>query len=94
MSFRIGRNNGPMSWPPRSPNLTPCDFFMWGYLKELVYHDEAVNTTEELLERIENSCDLLRGHQDFIFEAFKESRIRRARLCVNRTNGDNIEQFL
>ena len=24
-------------WPARSPDLTPCDFFLWGYLKEEVY---------------------------------------------------------
>jgi hypothetical protein len=23
-----------MKWPPRSPDLTPCDFFLWGYVKE------------------------------------------------------------
>ncbi|PNF41322.1 hypothetical protein B7P43_G17534 [Cryptotermes secundus] len=23
-----------MKWPPRSPQLTPCDFFLWGYVKE------------------------------------------------------------
>lgn len=25
-------------WPPRSPDLNPCDFFLWGYLKERVYN--------------------------------------------------------
>ena len=24
-------------WPPRSPDLTPCDFFLWGYLKDKVF---------------------------------------------------------
>ena len=24
-------------WPPRSPDLTPCDFFLWGNLKSKVY---------------------------------------------------------
>jgi len=24
-------------WPPRSPDLTTCDFFLWGYLKSRVY---------------------------------------------------------
>ena len=24
-------------WPPRSPDLTPCDFWFWGYLKRNVY---------------------------------------------------------
>jgi hypothetical protein len=21
------------AWPPRSPDLNPCDFYLWGYLK-------------------------------------------------------------
>lgn len=32
----IGRG-GPIAWPPRSPDLNPVDFFVWGYYKELVY---------------------------------------------------------
>jgi hypothetical protein len=26
------------SWPPRSPDLNPCDFYLWGHLKALVYN--------------------------------------------------------
>ena len=29
--------NHDIEWPARSPNLTPCDFFLWGYLKSKVY---------------------------------------------------------
>jgi hypothetical protein len=25
------------SWLPRSPDMTPCDIFLWGYVKERVY---------------------------------------------------------
>ena len=25
-------------WPPRSPDLNPCDYFLWGYLKSRVYN--------------------------------------------------------
>ena len=25
------------SWPPWSPDLTPCDFFLWGFIKDTVY---------------------------------------------------------
>ena len=32
----IGRN-GPVSWPARSPDLTPLDFYLWGHMKTLVY---------------------------------------------------------
>ena len=27
---------GPLEWPARSPDLTPMDFWLWGYLKEKV----------------------------------------------------------
>ncbi|GFV17412.1 DUF4817 domain-containing protein [Trichonephila clavipes] len=27
----------PVNWPPRSCNLTPLDYFLWGYVKSLVY---------------------------------------------------------
>ena len=32
----IGVGHG-VEWPPRSPDLTACDFFLWGYLKGLIY---------------------------------------------------------
>lgn len=32
--------NGPVNWPPRSCDLTPLDYFLWGYVKSLVYVDK------------------------------------------------------
>jgi len=26
-----------IAWPPRSPDTTPCDFFLWHYVKDQVY---------------------------------------------------------
>ena len=26
-----------LPWPPRSPDLTPCEFFLWGYVKDYVF---------------------------------------------------------
>ncbi|GFX55858.1 hypothetical protein TNCV_1427201 [Trichonephila clavipes] len=31
---------GPVNWPPRSCDLTPIDYFLWGYVKSLVYADK------------------------------------------------------
>jgi hypothetical protein len=31
----IGRD-GPISWPPRSPDITPLDLFFWEYVKDRV----------------------------------------------------------
>ena len=34
---RVISRSFPVAWPPRSPDLTPCDFWLWGYLKSQVY---------------------------------------------------------
>jgi hypothetical protein len=34
-------------WPPHSPDLSPLDFFLWGYLKDRVYNP-APTSLEEL----------------------------------------------
>ncbi|GFW22918.1 uncharacterized protein TNCV_2381331 [Trichonephila clavipes] len=31
---------GPVNWPPRSCDLTPLDYFLWGYVKSLFYADK------------------------------------------------------
>ncbi|GFS54805.1 uncharacterized protein TNCV_3575531 [Trichonephila clavipes] len=31
---------GPLNWPPRSCDLTPLHYFLWGYVKSLVYADK------------------------------------------------------
>jgi hypothetical protein len=38
-------------WPPRSPDLTYHDFFLWGYLKERVYRGNP-RTVEALKDNI------------------------------------------
>ncbi|GFV65238.1 transposable element Tc3 transposase [Trichonephila clavipes] len=41
---------GPVSWPPRSCDLTPLDYFLWGYVKSLVYADKP-----QTLDRLEDN---------------------------------------
>ncbi|KAJ4447807.1 hypothetical protein ANN_09815 [Periplaneta americana] len=50
----IGRG-GPTAWPPRSPDLTPLDFFFWGYIKDIVYKT-VVADLEDLRRRIVAAC--------------------------------------
>ena len=38
-------------WPPRSPDLTPMDFYVWGFMKNFVYQTK-VDTRDELIQRI------------------------------------------
>jgi hypothetical protein len=42
---------GDIGWPPCSPHLTPCDFFLRGYLKGQVYQ-HSPQTLEGLKEAI------------------------------------------
>ncbi|GFW92758.1 transposable element Tc3 transposase [Trichonephila clavipes] len=37
---RLISSFGPVNWPPRSCDLTPLDYFLWGYVKSLVYADK------------------------------------------------------
>src|SRR5207245_994784 len=51
----IGRQ-GPIAWPPRSPDLTVCDFWLWGYLKGKIFDENRPKTLAELRARIEEEC--------------------------------------
>ncbi|GFV08174.1 transposable element Tc3 transposase [Trichonephila clavipes] len=42
---------GPVNWPPRSCDLTPLDYFLWGYVKSLVYADKP-HTLDHLEDNI------------------------------------------
>ncbi|GFV81144.1 hypothetical protein TNCV_3742051 [Trichonephila clavipes] len=45
---------GPMNWPPRSCDLTPLDYFLWGYVKSLVYADkpQTLDHLEDNIRRV------------------------------------------
>lgn len=32
-----------ITWPPHSPDLNPCDFALWGMMKDSVYKDQPRN---------------------------------------------------
>ena len=40
-------------WPPRSPDLNPCDFYLWGHLKSMVYNNPLPKTLDDLKANIE-----------------------------------------
>ena len=49
----IGRD-GPISWPLRSPDITPLDFFLWDFVKDIVYRTKVRDITD-LKQRISNA---------------------------------------
>ncbi|GFX73509.1 transposable element Tc3 transposase [Trichonephila clavipes] len=44
----------PVNWPPRSCDLTPLDYFLWGYVKSLVYADkpQTLDHLEDNISRV------------------------------------------
>jgi len=44
-------------WSPRFPDLTVCDFFPWGYVKEKVYVPPLPTNLEELKIRITDAVN-------------------------------------
>ncbi|GFU81127.1 transposable element Tc3 transposase [Trichonephila clavipes] len=45
---------GPVNWPPRSSDLTTLDYFLWGYVKSLVYADkpQTLDHFEDNIRRV------------------------------------------
>lgn len=84
----IGRN-GPIRWPPRSPDLTPLDFFLWGYLKTEVYKQRS-NDVDELRERIIAVINDINNSN--MLEDVGRNFLKRINLCL-QNNGSHIEQL-
>jgi len=57
----IGRGS-PHNWPARSPDLSPLDYCVWGWMKELVYSVKVV-TRDVLFCHILDAADHIRNSQ-------------------------------
>ena len=76
-------------WPPRSPDLTPPDFYLWGKLKGSVYGDNP-RTTDELKQKI---TSVIQNIQPDELERVFQNTQRRARLCL-QVNGAHFQLLL
>ena len=84
----IGRG-GPIAWPPRSPDLIPLDYYLWGHMKNLIY-EIPVESEEDLLARVMAAADV--GGPE-IDDRVYHNMIRRYRICVE-VGGRHIEPLL
>lgn len=82
-------NNGPFHWAPRSPDLTPMDFYFWGHIKAMV-QKQAPTNVQDLKEAIRQAFgQVSRNNLDSAFRSFE----KRLDLCVS-VNGSHFEQLL
>ena len=81
----IGRG-GPHSWPARSPDLSPLDYCVWGWMKELVYSVKVV-MRDAMLSRILDAADSIRNSQQKLQRATRAAVHNRAAACVAAGGG-------
>ena len=74
---------GDVQWPARSPDLSPCNFLLWGYLREKVYRDQT-KTKDDLKIAIDREIKNI--PQEMTRNVIKSFRNRLSQ-CV--ANGDH-----
>jgi hypothetical protein len=48
-----------LRWPPQPPGMTPCDFFLWGYVKDMVYVPPLLRLLQDLWNRTSNAVETI-----------------------------------
>ena len=86
---RLISRNGYIHWPPRSPDLSSCDYFLWGYLKSKVFQTRPA-TTQELKERIQTE---IRAITPVVLRRVSENLRTRFAQCV-RENGRHLSGII
>lgn len=80
-------NNGPFKWPPQSPDITPMDFFIWGYIKNEVYF-HPLTSKENCEQRVRDAFNAL--SPEFIQRATNSGVLTRITKCLE-VQGRNFE---
>jgi hypothetical protein len=83
----IGRG-GPILWPPRSPDITPMDFLLWRYVKDIVYKTKF-RDINDLKERITDAIATV----DKAMLERKWMEIEHRFDVLRATNGAHVEVF-
>jgi len=80
----IGRGST-INWPPRSPDLTPLYFCLWGLMKSEVYR-KKVDTRDELLVSILDVNARIKESQDALRRTTRQVFTRVAK-CIDVDGG-------
>ena len=78
-----------LAWPPRSPDATPCDFFLWAYVKDQLYVPPLPASIPELKVRIRTAIETITA--DLLQTVWNEVDYR-VDVC-RITNGAHIEHL-
>ena len=86
---KVVSNRGDVEWPPRSPDLTVCDFFLWGYMKQQIW-ERPRNLQPQTLDQLKASITNVAAHLDpqMIRNAFT-GMVNRVNKCYGK-NGNTF----
>ncbi|PNF15704.1 hypothetical protein B7P43_G12455 [Cryptotermes secundus] len=76
-------------WPPRSPDLNPCDFYLWGKLKNVVYANNP-HDLEALKQNIREAIDNIQQRE---LQQVSQNLFKRIQACLT-TEGRHFEHLL
>ncbi|EFN82647.1 hypothetical protein EAI_09010, partial [Harpegnathos saltator] len=76
-------HRGDVNWPPRSCDLTPLDFFLWGFLKGKVYANDP-QTIPELKEEIRRTINEISPQ---LCQNVIENFVKRMNVCKQDRGG-------
>ena len=79
---KVISKRGDIMWPPRSPDLAICDFFLWGYLKQTIWNvpvELQPQNLQQLRDAIIRACNGI--NRDMIANSF-DGMLKRCRKCI------------
>jgi len=76
-------------WPPRSPDLTTCDYFLWGHLESTAYESNP-HTIQELKD---NTSHAVAAIKITMLHRVYLNMIRHAQLCID-AGGNHFQHLL
>jgi len=80
---------GDVLWPARSPDLSACDYFLWGYLKSRIF----ISKPRTIAERKQNAKEEIAAIPEQITRRVMENLRVRLKQCL-RNGGRHLSDVL
>jgi hypothetical protein len=86
---RVISRFGDVNWPPRSCDLTPLDFFLWGYVKDKVYanHPQTIPDLKTNIRRTINEIP------DEMLERVVTNAVQRM-AYLDKSRGEHLKEII
>lgn len=78
-----------IQWPPYSPDLSPPDFYLWGYLKDRVYQEKPKDL-HQLKQKIREEIESI---QTKVLKGVMQNFALRLKKCLD-AKGGHLENML